>query len=398
MIEREVRDQMIKSFQVSNFGPFNQLDLTRLGQVNLIVGRNSIGKSMLLEAIRLHIGRGDPAIIRAILSSRDEVQQSPPSGRTIRERPPVRISGLFNGWPSSLSASSLSLEADGTKSSRLTVRLARMRRERLPIFDEDETLVLADDEGYVDNLVETQEISAPIGVVVAYGDLVRRYELLDIVRQNSVYLSHPFPSPAFVNPRGLVGMDVASAWDALVLRESENRVLSCLKIVTDVERISFIDADSTYGNSRIPIARLRGINRVVPLRSLGDGVYRLFVFALALETAGGRSGIESGVLAPEFTSQPAKTLLIDEVENGIHYSALTNLWQFLFSTAKYYGAQVFVTTHSWECVQAFQSVAAKDFESEGVLIRLERTMNGIQAVEIAESDLGILTDARIEVR
>ena len=41
-------------------------------------------------------------------------------------------------------------------------------------------------------------------------------------------------------------------------------------------------------------------------------------------------------------------LLIDEIENGLHYSAYKKLWEAIFALATTTNKQVFVTTHSKE--------------------------------------------------
>ncbi len=46
---------MLESFQIRNFRLFEQLQVERLNRVNLIVGRNNVGKSTFLEALELYI-------------------------------------------------------------------------------------------------------------------------------------------------------------------------------------------------------------------------------------------------------------------------------------------------------------------------------------------------------
>src|SRR5277367_899056 len=47
---------MIKSFRAKNFRCFEELDLSDLRRLNIIVGKNAAGKTALLEAIRLALG------------------------------------------------------------------------------------------------------------------------------------------------------------------------------------------------------------------------------------------------------------------------------------------------------------------------------------------------------
>jgi AAA15 family ATPase/GTPase len=57
-------------------------------------------------------------------------------------------------------------------------------------------------------------------------------------------------------------------------------------------------------------------------------------------------------------------LLIDEVENGIHYTKYKKLWELIFKTSIEANCQVFITTHSKECIEAFTSVAEQyDYEN-----------------------------------
>ena len=62
-------------------------------------------------------------------------------------------------------------------------------------------------------------------------------------------------------------------------------------------------------------------------------------------------------------------LLIDEFENGLYYSVKRDLWRFIFRLAHSLNAQVFATTHSWDCIEAFQRAAREDRQEEGLLIR-----------------------------
>ncbi len=92
-------------------------------------------------------------------------------------------------------------------------------------------------------------------------------------------------------------------------------------------------------------------------------------------------------------------LLIDEIESGLHYSVQPDMWRLIFETAAKLNVQAFATTHSWDCIEAFQE-AAEAHPEEGVLISLRRKQQeeGIAAVLFDEKDLESVTRSYIEVR
>ncbi len=68
---------ILNSLEIRNFRGFDHLTIERLGRVNLIVGKNNIGKSSLLEALQLYARRGSFGLIWDILRARDELRVVP---------------------------------------------------------------------------------------------------------------------------------------------------------------------------------------------------------------------------------------------------------------------------------------------------------------------------------
>ena len=93
----------------------------------------------------------------------------------------------------------------------------------------------------------------------------------------------------------------------------EDRAVRALQLVfgADVERVVVVGDEVEYQRrpGRRAVVRRGGRKRTVPLRSLGDGALRLYGVALAL--ANSRGGF----------------LLVDEAENGIHYSLQRDFWK-----------------------------------------------------------------------
>ena len=62
----------MKSLEVKKYKNFEHLTLNDLANINLIVGKNNVGKSALLEAVSIFASNGDLEQIKAVLASRGE--------------------------------------------------------------------------------------------------------------------------------------------------------------------------------------------------------------------------------------------------------------------------------------------------------------------------------------
>jgi len=122
-----------------------------------------------------------------------------------------------------------------------------------------------------------------------------------------------------------------------------------------------------------------GRTDLIPAHQLGQGFVRLMQ-------------IYAEVLLVE-----AKIVLIDEIENGIDYHAMGELWQGLQAIATQNDLQIFATTHSYECIRsAYQLFATTD---NLAVHRLE--FDGeqeVRVVTIRPDALGSALEMELEVR
>ena len=165
----------------------------------------------------------------------------------------------------------------------------------------------------------------------------------------------------------------------MVFTSFENSVIEALRLVVgkDLERIAIV-SDLYNRRSRI-VAKFKNFPGPVPLKRLGDGAQRLFGIAVAL------ANCQDGIL------------LIDEVENGIHFSIQPALWRMIFTAARKGNIQVFAATHGWDCIVGF-AIAANQSPEVGALIRLEQFKQQIDAIHYSEEELEVAAQQRIEVR
>jgi len=90
-------------------------------------------------------------------------------------------------------------------------------------------------------------------------------------------------------------------------------------------------------------------------------------------------------------------LLVDEIERGLHRSAQIEVVRALRFAAERDNIQVFATTHSYECIQAFDEVFA-DKPDDLALVRLQKVDGAIEPVVFSPESRSAALDAFSEVR
>ena len=190
--------------------------------------------------------------------------------------------------------------------------------------------------------------------------------------QSNLRLSEPYTASIFST--GAVSQ--VKLYGQLVVKKKKTRVLNLLQQIEP--RISSIDAIAPDGEHRIYIDLNGG--EVLPIGQLGHGFTRLFE-------------LYSGLAVTD-----SKLALIDEIENGIHYSALPTVFQGIRELAESNGVQSIITTHSLEAIKAACEVF-KDKPEDFQLIRLERTNDdNIRAVAINDENLKTVMASGWEIR
>lgn len=342
---------MIGSFRIQGFRCFKDLELRDLGRVNLIVGANSVGKSTVLEALDVWSGGFQGwCIAWELLHRRQELG---PMGRAGRVRNLTSAQRIFRSTSPGSSTSRATLTAvpvDGTS--------LRHRELELSLLKEDQPLKAAaawrldDDTGSL------------VDFIAEFWDQLALQVAATREGRASFVLTHREAT------------NLSALWERTELTPRKDRLIEALRLV--VPEIMDV-AVTTHADTSTVKVRLEGATAPVPLLSLGEGLHHLFYIALAAVNAGG--GL----------------LLIDEVESGLHFTVQEQLWRFLFEVASQEDLQIFATTHSMDCIRAFQSAAAAHPE-EGALIRLHREGADIFAETFNEADLEVVTRGDIEVR
>lgn len=369
----------ISSLEIDGFRALADLRIDSFGKINLITGKNNSGKSTLLEAIRILTTGGALRTIFEILNYREELGSANDSERTYLPTDLSPFCNLFTGFPDLASSKhGFSISAKGAlpaSISRINANINWFIRKTDPdrqmVSYEPASGDMFDD---VDGFPALDMDIAGRKRVVPLDRLQRRFPMrgeADTGPISCVYLD-PFSSRS-TNQMGVL-------WDAIALTDVEPEIVRALKVISeDIQAVSVIGSDERGNRPRTAIAKSTRYPSPVPLRTFGDGVNRLFGIILSLCNA--RNGV----------------LLVDEIENGLHYSVQTEIWRTIFRLANDLNVQVFATSHSWDCVRAFQEAACESPE-DGVLVRLSRKDDRIIPTLFTEKELEIVTRDQIEVR
>jgi AAA15 family ATPase/GTPase len=95
------------------------------------------------------------------------------------------------------------------------------------------------------------------------------------------------------------------------------------------------------------------------------------------------------------SAAPDGVVLVDEVENGIHHSAMAKVWRAIDKVSTQLNTQVFATTHSFECVSAaHESLCEDDFR----LHRLDVIDNSVRCVTYEPETIAAALRHNLEVR
>jgi hypothetical protein len=188
---------------------------------------------------------------------------------------------------------------------------------------------------------------------------------------------YPFYS---VPALSLTDRQVASLWDKVHLTDLENEVLEGLQLIHPrISGVAFL-GETRVNKRRVAVVRLSESSERYPLKSMGDGLSRVLQMILALVSA--KDGI----------------LLVDEFENGLHWTVQPKLWELAFRLAKRLNVQVFATTHSQDCVKAFSSAWLAD-EDAGTFHRLDRgSADGVRVTAYDRTTLSDSMETEVEVR
>ena len=293
----------LSSFKAVHYRGLDGLSIPRLSAANLVTGANGAGKTALLEAMWLFMGRYSPMLLWNKNIQRSGNPVVDPVARL--SRGVLELRGVENGTEH-----------------RLMSTFEHVPAADSPAVDGYATPPIV---GRLDTCIDGAVVDGGIeGLHQAYGGTVRYANPKAPAHRPKCFIEgtkyHEDTSGSYLQYYSEIVRDAGKD----ELRSALNVILphvSDIEILMDEAQTSYLSAVTADG-------------RQLPLADLGGGVLRLFRLMLSCYMS--RNGI----------------LLADEIENGIHHSKLTEVWRRLRRWMTTWNVQVVATTHSHECIEA----------------------------------------------
>ena len=373
---------MIRSVQLEDYRGFRHYSLDGLSRVNLLVGKNNSGKTSILEAVNLLASGGDVRVLSRIARQRGELLYDPDE-RESRRTPYIDVSHFFYGHHFGL-GSHFGLHADDG--------MGRLDVYALSVQDTPE-------EGQkllFDEIVSRSGLGIAIHSESDKFPVFRSGPVIPVSEEGAMSLDFALRyarisnkskaddgSVQFVTQDSLERGSMSEMWDRVITEGKEQDVVNAMRILEpSLTSVAFLSGERTYKFEPRGgiLVGFEGTQRRFPLGSYGEGMRRLLALSLSLTRS--RNGI----------------LLIDEIDTGLHYSIMGDMWRLVVEAAVRYNIQVFVTTHSFDCVRGLVWLC-KHYPLLGRDISLQKIEHDLPfAVSLNAREIVIAYDQDIEVR
>ena len=291
---------MLHDFEISNYKGFNNFKIDNLSQINIISGRNNVGKTALLEAISLsHFSKVLPfrQELTAIFESRD-----------------LKLADI-NIF---LQTMDITLTINGEKR---TIKYKNID----DLSDEEYSHVEYKYKFHEDFLVISfaKEFSILPFFHVLEGKLLKKDE------------------KKFIDSSKPTNTDLTNLYSYIQDLGKQDIFLEYLQIID--KNITRIEPQIRGEEQSFLRITLENPKQSLISSELGEGTNRYIeILSVLLKNSNG-------------------TVLIDEIENGIHYTKLYDIWKAIIEIVQKENIQLFVTTHDKESIEALIE-ASQDME------------------------------------
>lgn len=352
---------LLTDFEIENFRCFDTFKMHNIKRINLIGGMNNAGKTALLEALYLSSGMYIGRLIQIYNDIRAEKLPNNKQSNDV-DWLPLFYKGQIDQF--------IKLKSKYTS---LRTKDIYARTCILPdVRDFANAKITAHD-------LVTELTAYPSGSFLYAGTYIddkttpffgfkqidipeskdeRSLEHMNSFSPNDLPLFNGFRSAIFISDANtLKNENLIKAYDELKRKGHGHKLLSAFQLIEPtIESIEVLNLQ----HPTIHLTR-KGEHIPLSLSYFGDAMAKIAAYTIAL------------------INKSDCIILLDEIENGIHYTNQPKFWAWLFDLATEFDIQIFATTHSREMIEAYaQTAIEKDMVKEAVYYELYRDASTAQ--------------------
>jgi len=314
---------------ISSYKIFQDFILNNLNRINVFAGFNNTGKTTLLEAVYLLTKQNNMSAFFEMIKLKNKLESLSTTYLNDYFDEDIKMSAIFSDTSTDLIIQKYEAKGIDKKNDYLA----------------SYKIIATIDDVEITNIAHTFE----------NNPLQRYYEKIEILC-NSI-----FKSPYFYNRNEIVNTHHKN-----VKLKVFDMVIEFINKHID-SQIEDIELTEKNDIKRFLVDSKAFPEKSVDITSYGEGLQRIFEIALSFAYC------KNGVV------------LIDELETAIHYSLLVDFTKFIQELAVKFNVQVFITSHSKECIDAFVNNEFKNDEVSAFFLKNEN--NNIKAVSVTGEKL-----------
>ena len=344
---------MFESIHISHFRGIRSVDIENLKRINLFFGKNNCGKSSILEAMLLLCGPSNPVL-------------------------PLRINTL-RGYQG-LTEKDFSLDFYNLTNSPIVIHNKKryLQIKQIKSISKDVSIEQL-------NTFNSRETSAYHGLLLEYkeGNLSKTYSSSITIPSNSQDKTlHTKTDERFIEtlyaeyiPANYMQIQMQDKYAKIVVQKGNQAIVKVLQSIEP--RINTIQLVGSEVMVDV------GLPQLLPINMLGDGIRK--IFSILVTIAYCKDGI----------------LLVDEVDNGFHFSAMKTLWKAILMMACENNVQLFITSHNIDSVKGLMEAYTEHSEEQpnlSVFKLIKKTDDTIVSLPYDYANIKYMIQQEIEMR